>query len=66
MCLIFQENRGWRAYKRVAYKKKSTTKSRFVLNSGSDFIHLQFHAQGKWPGFMLVIFLISELGRVFS
>jgi len=22
MCLIFQENRGWRAYKRVAYKKK--------------------------------------------
>ena len=21
MCLIFQENRGWRAYKRVAYKK---------------------------------------------
>ena len=21
MCLFFQENRGWRAYKRVAYKK---------------------------------------------
>ena len=25
ICLIFQENRGWHAYKRFAYKKKCNT-----------------------------------------
>ena len=63
MCLIFQENRGWRAYKRVAYEKKKyhTSWSR-ILFLGSALLRRRLSS--RWDFIQSTMCQVTENGFI--